>query len=141
MSIDDFPAIKLPGGEKRKVYFDQVPEFWPELIERGYEPVLLFTMPRNDEFEERTYLKAKLQAVEEGTASANKEQLAALKTAIDLNFPKGVLTLTPTVHAGEGALEALDWGKSRFTLRGNTTMLPTTFTSPVGLAPAAKKEE
>lgn len=122
MSLFRYP--QRPPGIPRKVYFDYLPDFASALVLRGYEPVLLGSLSRDTEVQEREYLKCKLQAVEEGTVEVTEEQLVALKESIKLCFPKGVLTLDVSPSKGEGILEALGWGRSRFTLRGNTTLVP-----------------
>lgn len=122
LGLESFPVLE-PGVE-RVLYFDTPPEFYNSLVARGYKIVLLSTLPRNGIGEEQVYLKAKLQAVEEGTVVISDNQLTALRTSLELYFGKkagSLVTLVPA-SAGEGMLEVLDWGSTRHTMKGNTTL-------------------
>lgn len=121
MSLERFPKLAAETIG-RKVFFEEPPEYIHALVERGYEVVLLATLPRRDSNEEREYLRAKLQGVEEGTIKTDKVLLAALQAAIALEFgPKATFT-SAEPKAQDSLDELLDWKPTRHTLKGNTTI-------------------
>ncbi len=133
-TLEQFPEV-MPHG--RILYFAVIPDFADVLAMRGYQVVALATLPRSGTLDEQTYLRAKLQGIEEGTVRASDAQLTALKTQVDLMFGKkafdGVLASTN----GRGLLEALDWNASRHTVVGNTTMAEAR-SNPLGIGETEK---
>ena len=77
--IDGFPP-RDPDLPPRTIYFEGLSaEAAEELTRRGYNPVVLISLPRGDIHAERAYLRAKAQAIEEGTVSIGKQQFETLR--------------------------------------------------------------
>ena len=109
-----------------------------ELKHRGYNPVDIITLPRSTDEEQRLYLLAKAQAIEEGTIIASAEdrrQLALNMHAFgmlkskDMSFDVRTNTGTTDVDA------VLDWSKTRHTFKDNSTV------DIVGRTPEELREE
>lgn len=138
LTLASFPPLTNSGSVGRRLYFDEAPEYLDDLVTRGYQVVMLASLPRDDQAQEQQYLKAKLQGVEEGTVQVTDAQLAALRASLELYFGtklKSNLTLVAR-RGSEGILEALDWQNSRFTMKGNTTLVEAR-ENPLGVAPPA----
>ncbi len=125
IDLSRFPS--RPGLEPRPVYFDNLSDHDRQaLIDRGYSPRCLLELPRGTPAEETEYLLAKAQAVEEGTAYANK--LTAQILELEMKANKLLNDRTPNVrvnlNVGKQDVRELlaSWGSSRHTLRGNTTI-------------------
>mgnify|MGYP001593506957 CR=1 FL=1 len=113
--------------EPRPVYFEVLEdEQRKALIQRGYLPVMLFDMPRGLPHHEVEYLFAKAQAIEEGTAYANKTILDALDAQMKANKMIGAKNVVVRVNVSDKQTDVAallsGWGTSRHTLRGNTTI-------------------
>jgi hypothetical protein len=91
----------------------------------GYVVVDLMTLPRGEQWQEEAYLKAKMQAVEEGTIDARPEDRHRLELAMKAH---GLLVhdrknFNVNVNLdGKTANELLDWGSNRHTLVDNSTV-------------------
>jgi hypothetical protein len=125
-SIDSFPKI-VAGQGKRKLFFDSIESgIAKDLRLRGYEPIVLRTLPRETEDDRRTYVKAALQGIEDGTIYRTKEGVAALR--LDMQnlgmLDKHDTSTVYNLHAHASIRELWDWGDSRHTLHSGTSVDP-----------------
>jgi hypothetical protein len=121
--LDNFPPVTT----KRTLYFDKLSsEVEDELITRGYNVVRILTLPRELPGDNIRYLDAKAQGIEEGTIQCTAIQFRTLelemKAAAMLNNSKQNTNINVKM-TGKDLDELLGWGKSRHTLRGNTTVV------------------
>jgi hypothetical protein len=119
-----FPPLP-PGTPGRVVYVaGLVDEARAELVRRGYRPVELMTMPRGTWDENRAYLLAKAQAIEEQTVVADEEarkQLELEMRAYGL-LQKQTTSIQVSVDCdAEDIRSMFGWGPSRHTLAHNST--------------------
>jgi hypothetical protein len=110
----------------RRVYVDRATKEEVEsLIASGLEPVELLTLPRDTPEDDRKYLLAKAQAMEEGFAECTFQACKILELEMKA---AGMLSeksrnLNLHVHTDAETLDKLlDWGHSRHALRANTPM-------------------
>ena len=79
LDLNRFPT-REKGLPERTVYFESIsPKVKRALKTRGYNAVALLSLPRGDVTSERAYLRAKAQAIEEGTIYISKESFEALR--------------------------------------------------------------
>lgn len=118
----------LPEANRgRVIYVDCLPDdLTAELEVKGYGVVDLFTLPRDTLDEEQTYLRAKCQAIEEGTIAVNSHILRALEIGMRAAGMMGRETrhAKVTLEGDHQSVEELmGWGKDRHTLEGNSTIV------------------
>lgn len=126
INLDGFPPVPVEA-RPRRIYLQILSPLDAEALRgRGYDPMSLLQLPRGTPEHESTYLLARAQAIEEGTYVADKPQMRALELQMKANgmlTSKGVqlrVALTGDVKDAEGILK--NWGASRHTLRGNSTV-------------------
>lgn len=117
------PRLNAP----RRIYYRGTfsKEEVAELKKRGYDPVDLITLPRDNDDEHRLYLLAKAQAMEEGTiVTTNEErrQLSLNMAAFGLLKSKDLALDLRTTSGATDVDVILDWQKSRHTFRDNSTV-------------------
>lgn len=116
-----------PISHRRVVYFDELGTDEKDFLEaRGYSPIILNSLPRNTDREEQDYILAKLQAIEEGTIIADKEQVKVLELQMKAHSMLRQESTRVNVDVKtnkEDIKELLDWGHSRHTLRTNSTVV------------------
>lgn len=123
--LDNLP--RLPKEYKgRTIYVDRIGEEMTLLLEdKGYSVVDLFCLPRSTMEEEREFLDAKRQAIEEGTVIVNSHILRALELGMRAAGLMGKeRSLKVTLDDDSQSLtELLGWGEDRHTLEGNSTVV------------------
>lgn len=78
LSLDQFPPRDPKIQGVRRVYFDVLDPTNKGLLEqRGYAPILLFELPRDDDDQHKEYLYALAQGMSEGTIPADRQRIAA----------------------------------------------------------------
>lgn len=129
-----FPIVKT----KRRVFFELLSESdAEELASRGYDPVVLMSLPRETERDHQNYLFALLQGMTEGTVPFNKQRL----DAAELELKARKMFLADYAPVGEATaptdIEAVwNWEPSRHTIQGNTTIV-----TPENVDAAARKRQ
>jgi len=127
LNLNAFPARE---GLARRVFFDTLNAQDKLILERrGYQPVILRSLPRGTVEENRAYLEALLCGLEDGTLYRSKEVMIAAK--LDM-ASRGLLDKQDTrTNVGilvSGTLDEVkelwNWNESRHTLTGNTTIVP-----------------
>jgi len=119
------PPVPLEH-QPRKIFFSVLDADQIDHLESlGYQPEILLTMPRSSHAEQVDYLLAKCQGIEEGTVEASRDQRLALVTmmqAYGLLDRRGQM-LNINCNVTKETLEGmLNWGQSRHTLTGNSTV-------------------
>lgn len=125
VDLECFPEVP-PDVRPRRVYFPKLSILDRETLRaRGYDPMTLFELPRGGE-NEIAYLRAKAQAIEEGTVTADKLTVAALELQMKNNnmLSQKHMAVNVKLSAKLADVEGLlkSWGQSRHTLRGNSTV-------------------
>ena len=76
INVDMFPPVPLG----RRLYFEYItPDECANLRAKGYDPVVLFSLPRTSEVEHKNYLLAFSQGLSDGTVHCSKGRLDALE--------------------------------------------------------------
>jgi hypothetical protein len=76
INVDMFPPVPLG----RRLYFEYItPDEAANLRAKGYDPVVLFSLPRTTEAEHKAYLLAISQGLSDGTIQLKKGRLDALE--------------------------------------------------------------
>ena len=95
-----------PTQTRRRVYFDTInPLLIPHLEQRGYEVVLLMSLPRETEEDARTYLLALSQGMSEDTIFASKERLNACELEMKARKMLTAKELPPTKTKAASSVE------------------------------------
>jgi hypothetical protein len=128
LNHDLFPLVQ-EDDRPRRLYFEILRENDRQLlVEKGYDPVALMTLPRRNSYENQVYLLAKAQGIEEGTVWASSEsrrQLELSMQAYQMLHSKSVNVNMNIEGTKDDLREVLSWQQSRHTLRGNTTVQAT----------------
>ncbi len=126
MDLARFPALPM-GASPRRLYYEALgPDLERELVLRGYEPVVLATLPRGRDSDDHAYLVAKLQGIEEGTVFCDEESRKRLELSCRVHgmLDRQTRALSIKVNAdGADLLSILGWGSSRHTLADNSTVV------------------
>jgi hypothetical protein len=125
LDITKFPELK--GDRRRTIYVSGLDlDQNDELGRLGYDCVELMTLPRETEQDHVDYLRAKLQAVEEGTIEADEESRKRVELearAYGLLDPKRRnMQINVTAEAAD-IDRLLAWDSGRHTLAGNSTAI------------------
>lgn len=128
LDLDMFPFIPKDTAP-RKIVFDHLPPVDVGALERrGYKVALLRALPRESARDNIDFLLSLLQGVTDGTVEMSKQRGEAtfleMKARGLFADRTGTLVLTAK-QVGEDVQSILDWGDSRHTLAGNTTIVPT----------------
>ncbi len=125
MNHDDYPELPF-DARPRRLFFEQSP---PELdklaLERkGYEVVLLITMPRRSKVEHHEYLLARAQGITEKTIEADEEDRFRLRLEMEAHglFKGGGVNVRLNLTGAEDFKALFSWDPSRHTLKGTTTI-------------------
>lgn len=120
-----FPEVPLTQ-EARVIYVRGIDQpTHKELIQKNYRPVDLMTLPRGSGDEEVKYLFAKLQAYDEGTIPFTEEDRKVLELALRANGCLNPKSMRLNINANiddKTVDKLLNWGPSRHTLRGSSTV-------------------
>lgn len=127
LDLDGFPIV-ADEDRPRELYFNKSLSELDEaaLKNRGYWPRYLMAMPRRSEAEQRVYLLAKAQGIEEKTIWATPDDLDELRLEMQAYglFNQKSTRLSLNVKVGQDDVkQLLSWGKDRHTLRDNTTIV------------------
>ena len=123
LNLDMFPPLR--DSARRTIYVSGMPKEERMVLElRGYAPVELMTLPRDSEQNHADYVRAKLQAIEEGTIPADEEDRKRLELearAYGLLDPKR-RQISVNINADSSTIDKLlEWDSGRHTLAGNST--------------------
>lgn len=123
LDLNRFPALR--NSSRRTIYVSGLGDKEREALElRGYGPVELMTLPRETEQDHADYVRAKLQAIEEGTVLADEEDRKRLELearAYGLLDPKR-RQMSVNINADSASIDKLlEWDSGRHTLAGNST--------------------
>lgn len=115
------------SAQPREVVFDTLHEDDLEaLVRRGYTPILLRILPRRTESEQQEWRLRIMQGVAEGTVSLDKSRSEGLfydlKSHGHLDKRQFSGEVKPQVDP-QDLRAALNWGASRHSFAGNTTMV------------------
>src|SRR6185369_1597241 len=126
VDLSGFPEVP-PDARPRRIYFLKLGLLDIETLRnRGYDPMTLFQLPRGTPESEDFYLRAKAQAIEEGTVTSDKLMNAALELQMKAAgmLAQKNLGVKVKVNVRSEAVEGMlkSWGQSRYTLRGNSTV-------------------
>lgn len=125
MGLDASKFPKLKSGSNRTIYVSGLSDDDRLTFElRGYCPVELMSLPRDSEQDHCNYVRAKLQAIEEGTVFADEEDRKRLELearTYGLLDPKR-RQISVNVNAESATIDKLlQWDSGRHTLAGNST--------------------
>jgi hypothetical protein len=128
--LERYPPVTAP----RIVYVQGLPGREKLLLmERGYRPTELNSLPRSTPQENVEYLRAKCQALEERTIDSTPEDRKRLELEMRsyglLDHRSVKMTLNANIDTAEVAT-LLGWGSSRHTLRENSTALAALLPTP-----------
>lgn len=129
LTLEAFPPLPSTSSNLgRPLYFRVLhPEDKRALEDRGYNPRLLFELPRGAPQAEVDYLLAKAQALEEGTVPNRGKtdvMLVELQMKANRMLDSKNSNVRVNLNLGKRDIGELlsSWGQSRHTLRGNTTI-------------------
>lgn len=125
LHLEDLPAL-LDEQVGRIIYVDRIGlDATVDLTARGYQVVDLFSLPRQTSDQERAYLDAKRQAIEEGTILVNQHIIRALELGMRAAGMMGKERHTKVTLEGdsESIDELLNWSCDRHTLENNSTLV------------------
>jgi len=123
LELQRFPP--LPGKRRRTIYVSGLDEECRSNLDgRGYTAVELMTLPRDCEQDHVDYVRAKMQAIEEGTIDATDEDRKCLELEARaygfLDSKKRNVQVS--VSADSATIDKLlEWDSGRHTLAGNST--------------------
>lgn len=125
MDLEKFPPLLNRRG--RRVYVCGLDGLSADVLrERGYEPVEINTLSRDDDGEVAEYLHAKLQGIEEGSIEADDEtrKLIELEMRSLGMLDKRSVSMRVNLSAAGSTIEDLfGWNQSRHTLSENSTVV------------------
>ena len=111
---------------RRRIYVQNLPPDDRELlIAKGYEPVELLSLPRATDEENCSYIRAKLQAIEEGTVDCTEEGRKRLELEARAYGLLDAKRRQFAVHVSktDDLERLLDWDPGRHTLAQNSTAI------------------
>ena len=119
----------------RTVYVDITtpPETVARLTESGYHVIDLLAMTRDTPDEHRACIRARAQAIAEGTITATDDQRRALELEArswGMLAARSESTQVRVLATADELGALLGWGSSRHTLAGNSTSLAAAETPP-----------
>jgi hypothetical protein len=127
IDLSGFPPVPAEARPRRVVVVKLSALDREALRARGYEPKVLLEFPRKTPADEIEYLLARLQGIEEGTLPGTKGDLEAIKLQMQAHgmLKSTGIQMRVKMDPGDEDVEALlrSWGDSRYTLRGNSTMV------------------
>ncbi len=127
LNLDCFPQVR--STYPRKLYFDSVPAADDKALrKRGYDPVVLRSIPRDTKDANEEYIRALLIGVQDGTITRTKEAMSAVKLDMTTRgmLEKNDIRTELQIQIGasiEDVKQLWEWKESRHSLQGNTTMV------------------
>lgn len=126
--LDPMEWPEVPKENRpRELVFDTLHDDDVQMLERrGYKPILLRTLPRRTEQEQQEWRLRIMQGVAEGTVQLDKSRSEGLfydlKSHGHLDKRQFSGEVKPQVDPAD-LRAALNWGSSRHSFAGNTTMV------------------
>ena len=79
VDVNNYPSVPIEF-RPRGLYFEHLDSDSVKNLEgKGYEVIMLCTLPRNTTYEELYYLRCKARGIEEGTVKVSEQQSGMLK--------------------------------------------------------------
>lgn len=128
VNLDEFPYVEAADRPRPVVFVSLSPITVDALKMRGYQAILLRTMPRRSREEDLAWIGRLLQGVTEGTVKLTKDQLDGLFYELKVQKLFSDRREAPNLREAKrddtSIEELLDWDRSRHALGDTTAQTP-----------------